>query len=47
MLKLKTSFCTVAKSYAGDDFYFKSGAYGQCSVKDEHPVAEQETLKLT
>lgn len=24
--------------YAKDDFYFKAGAYGQCSVQDSHPV---------
>lgn len=27
-----------ARGYAEDDFYFKAGAYGQCSVKDSHPV---------
>ena len=24
--------------YAEDDFYYKAGAYGQCSVNDSHPV---------
>ena len=24
--------------YAADDFYYKAGAYGQCSVQDSHPV---------
>jgi len=24
--------------YAEDDFYYKAGAYGQCSVNDTHPV---------
>ncbi|PME20335.1 alginate lyase [Vibrio cyclitrophicus] len=24
--------------YADDDFYYKAGAYGQCSVNDTHPV---------
>ncbi|MCL4107523.1 UNVERIFIED_CONTAM: hypothetical protein GTU68_011518 [Idotea baltica] len=24
--------------YAEDDFYYKAGAYGQCSVSDSHPV---------
>jgi len=24
--------------YAEDDFYFKAGAYGQCSVNDSHPI---------
>ncbi|GEM78766.1 polysaccharide lyase family 7 protein [Vibrio superstes] len=24
--------------YAEDDFYFKAGAYGQCSVQESHPV---------
>jgi len=27
-----------AKGYSEDSFYFKAGAYGQCSVKDEHPT---------
>ncbi|PMH37089.1 alginate lyase [Vibrio sp. 10N.286.49.B3] len=27
-----------AKGYAEDDFYFKAGAYGQCSVSDKHEV---------
>lgn len=26
------------QGYAEDDFYFKAGAYGQCSVSDKHPV---------
>ncbi len=25
-------------AYAEDDFYFKAGAYGQCSAQDKHPV---------
>ncbi len=25
-------------AYAEDDFYFKAGAYGQCSAQDRHPV---------
>ncbi len=25
-------------AYAEDDFYFKAGAYGQCSAQDSHPV---------
>ena len=24
--------------YAEEDFYFKAGAYGQCSVNDSHPI---------
>ncbi|GAD78416.1 polysaccharide lyase family 7 protein [Vibrio ezurae] len=27
-----------ATGYAEDDFYFKAGAYGQCSVQEKHPV---------
>lgn len=27
-----------ARGYAEDDFYFKAGAYGQCSVSEKHPV---------
>ncbi|MFA0193550.1 polysaccharide lyase family 7 protein [Vibrio artabrorum] len=27
-----------SRGYAEDDFYFKAGAYGQCSVNDSHPV---------
>ena len=27
-----------AQGYAEDDFYFKAGAYGQCSVSDKHAV---------